>query len=73
MPSERFPKRKYLRLMREMDAELGSWRESYLREARNTPALGLAGRLEMRAEHLRDAIALTRRVFDVLEELPRLK
>jgi predicted RNA-binding protein with EMAP domain len=72
MPTERFPKRKYLRQLYDMEHELQEWRYVYLASAAETPNEWLEGRLTDRAAVLEDAAYRVLKAAEMIEGVPRI-
>jgi predicted RNA-binding protein with EMAP domain len=72
MPTERFPKRKYLRQLYDMEHELQEWRYVYLASAEHAPSELLQGRLTDRAAVLEDAAYRVLKAAEMISGVPRI-
>lgn len=69
---ERFPRRAYMKRLRQLNMELQDWQRKYKRMAAYTESEALAGRLQQRANILDAAAVDVQLVVERLDELPRL-
>jgi hypothetical protein len=72
MPTERFPKTKYIRQLRTMENDVWEWIATYRRAAADHPDDWLGSRFEERATVLEDVAYAARKLGDMLYGVPRL-
>jgi len=72
MVDERFPLRKYLRQLANMDQDFSAWANKYRRVGAFTDSDVMAGRYTDRAELLEGMRVQLHAMFHELEQLPRL-
>lgn len=73
MTEARFPKRKYLRQLRDMRDDFWWWEASYRQAAQSSQVEWLQGRYLDRAAILEDVRVKLQDLFDAVDELPRLR
>lgn len=70
--TERFPQRKYVRLLHTMNQEFVAWERKYRRIHAVTENEKLRHRYAQRVYSLMSAASKVRKALEVMEELPRL-
>jgi len=70
--TQRFPRRKFWRQLRDMDEELGVWRASYLEAIATTQSEWLQGRFMDREAVIAELQERVFRASELLEDFPRL-
>jgi hypothetical protein len=73
MPRERFPKRKYLRQLYDMEEELQGWRSHYLTAAELEWSVRASTAYTERAAVLADAAYRVLKAAEMVEGVPRLQ